>query len=202
MRDIRDSRIRTLIVIVIVLLALAYLYFIAPGYNKNIGELRMQSKLMQFDITTINEMSGDETKLDLDIEASGKSIDDIKKSASVGAEDVSGELFVYAKKSNISILSSSFEDAPDKSIPPAIGGPVLNTQRITITSTGDYDQGAAFMKRIEDSDTASIAVESFAYSGADEANETSPATSLEAPEAGDPDPTWIFSLILYYYEQE
>jgi hypothetical protein len=208
MRDSRDSRIRTLIVILIALLALAYLYFVAPGYNANISDLRMQSKLMQFDIDAINEMAGDDTILNRDIETSTKSLDDIKNSASLTADDVELTINSFADKAKVSVISISTEGEPDN---PIEG---IKAQHLTVTATGDYKQGASFMNLIEESAAASFAVESFAYTGTEESGNgastdtpaqaqagTSAQPTAEEAEEAEPEPTWIFSLILYYFEQ-
>jgi hypothetical protein len=215
MKGRRGTIIRITAGIVIVLLAVYYFYFIAGGYNKDIANLRMQSKLMQFDIATIDDMKGDESQLDADIAKAKSSLIGLKNSASVSGDGSANLLNECARRVGATITSTSFDDentniqvpVPVESIDPDGTATAVSAQRVTIILAGDYSQGAKFMNFLESAGAATLAVESFAYTGAGGQDEFAPGELMqdgtvwsEEEQSEDNTGTWIFTLVLYYYE--
>ncbi len=183
MRDTRNARIKIVFVLTATVLVVLYVYLVAPSFLSKIDSLRAENKQIEYDLGEIEKLGDDTTSVERSIETAGKQLAKFEKRTKVDGTNYDMDISKKAEKSGVHITEIIVGER-SKIDQQGSDGKILYMEPVTVSFTGNFEDGIEFIKSLENSDTGIYKINDFLYSKGSEGDEK----------------TWMISIDVYYYK--
>jgi hypothetical protein len=161
MKDARYSRIKIVLLVAVAALALLYFNLIKPVFEDRIAAARAAGISAARDAEDIEAIKNDPRELDKKTKAAEAEI--AAQERRLGLSPDAARKYVLEKAVEAGVRSGgvSITEGDENPLPLV---PSVSERKYTVTVRGGYDEGAAFMRKMEESETA-WSVDGLTYDG-------------------------------------